>query len=315
MRRSAAVTAVAAIVLGGITAGASDAAAAPVNAPLAAAPAPAPPPDLQRLEQAMLQLDPTSERFTATISVSATGAPGGPFGSFSRVLARAASTLAVITVVGEAAFSPPMANISVDVLGLKVNERLIGTTLYIEEPFISRLDGGRPWVVKTNQHLEEATGTEGVGVSPGGTSNQPFASLVKELSKASNVRELGARTVDGLATTAFSATVDLGAYASTPAKRKALEKLVRPQVGIEVFIAENGLPVRTVLNLAIRESHPTHHAHLIAQSDIPAIDVPVVVTPPPPAKTITEAQLERLEAAQLRRLFAHVHRNGPRFTG
>jgi len=70
-----------------------------------------------------------------------------------------------------------------------------------------------------------------------------------------------------------------------------------------------------VLNLAIREAHPTHHAHVIAQSDIPAIDVPVVVTPPPPAETITEAQLERLEAAQLRRVLARLRRSGPRFTG
>ncbi len=313
MRRSAPSIALTVLVLAATLPATGPALAAPATPPPAPAPAPAPPPDLQRLEQAMLQLNPTSQRFSATISVSATGAPGGPFGSFSRVLAKAASSLALITIVGEEAFSPPMANISVDVLGFKVNERLIGTTLYVEEPFISRLDGGRPWVVKTGQNLKEAVGTEGVG--GGGSSTQPFAGLVKELGKASDVRELGPRTVDGQPTTAFSATVDLGAYESSPSKRKALEKLVRPQVGLEVFIAENGLPVRTVLSLAIRESHPNHHGHLIEQADIPAIDVPVVVTPPPADKTITEAQLERLEEAQLKRLIAHLRRARPRFTG
>jgi hypothetical protein len=312
MRRSVAAIASAAIVFAGaagcLTAGAG--AAAP-PAPLAL------PPDLQRLEQAMLALQVTSERFTASISVTGSGTPGGPFGNFTPT-ARAALVAQIITLAGEQSFAPPLASVQANVLGIKLNERLIGTTLYLEEPFISSFDGGRPWVVEPNQKLEGTGGTENeLGAPAGGASARTFAREAETLARARAVSELGPRTVDGQATTAFAFTVDLTAYSDSAKQRDELAKLVKPLGRLELFLAEDGLPVRSVLSLAVREKHPVHHAELVVQADILAINIPVVVVPPPANQTITQSRLERLEAAQLRRLLRRLrgHVEGPRFTG
>ena len=317
MRRRAVVLVSAVLVLAPVLAAGSAQAAPAASAP-AAPPVAAPlPPDLLRLEQAMLALRLTSERFSASVSVSGSGAPSGPLGVFSRVLASAASSLAFITVTGEVGFAPPMASFQINFLGIKLGARLIGTTLYTEEPFIASLDGGRPWVERDNQHLEQASGVElgTLGGRPGSGATQAFGALVEELGRARSIRELGTQTVDGQATTGFDATVDLNAVqGTTPAQRRAVARLLKPLAHLEVFIADDGLPVRVLLRLAIREKHPTHHAEVITQEDVLAVNVPVVVTPPPAQETITEAQLQRLEAAQLQRLKRRLRRRseGPR---
>ncbi|HMD52914.1 MAG TPA: hypothetical protein VKG62_09380, partial [Solirubrobacteraceae bacterium] len=285
------------------------------------------PPDLQRLEHEMLSLQLTSERFSASVSVSATGGPSGPFGEFGAIkpsslegrlaqaaspfgglahaassdapLARTATTEALITVTGEESFAPVAANVQVSILGLDVKEVLIGTTLYAEEPFIASVDGGRPWVEEPDQHLEQAVGVElgTLGGQPGSGATQAFGGLIEQVNGARNIRELGPRTVDGLPTTEFVATEDpADSHNLSRTQRRELHKLLLPKASLEVFIAEDGLPVRALLRLFVREKHPSHHAELISQTDVLAVNVPVVVAPPPPDETITQAQLDRLLA-------------------
>lgn len=317
MLRRAVVVACSALVLvpalAGARAGAAPAASAP---PPAQPPAVAPPPDLLRLEQAMLALPLTSERFSGSVSIAATGVPSGPLGPFaglSRVLARAAASTAIITISGEESFSPLQASFRISLGPLKLEGRLIGTTLYVEEPFISSFDGHRPWVVEPNQHVEQAVGVElgTLGGKPGSPATEAFGGLVEELGHASSIRELGAQTVDGQATSGFDAIVDPTAVGvHSQEQTRALRKLVKPQAHIEVFIAEDGVPVRTVLRLAIREAHPVHHAELITQEDTLAINVPVTVVAPPADQTITKAQLEHDEAAQFAQLLRSLRRRG-----
>jgi hypothetical protein len=62
-----------------------------------------------------------------------------------------------------------------------------------------------------------------------------------------------------------------------------------PTVTLETSLAQNGLPVRTVI---------TEHDHgtvVTVTLDIPAINFPLVVTAPPAAQTITVARLRELE--------------------
>jgi hypothetical protein len=77
---------------------------------------------------------------------------------------------------------------------------------------------------------------------------------------------------------------------------------------IELFLAETGLPVRT--NVVVVARHGK--GELIEQSDITAIDMPVLVQAPPAAETIEAAELHRLLRRRVRRLAARHHRGGQR---
>ncbi len=287
----------------------------PAAAP-AAPPAPAPvPPDLQPLEHAMLTLPLTGVHFTASIGVSASGAPSGPFGSFgglARARAHRAASESIITFSGEESFSPPAAQIQGSFLGLKIEVRLIGTTLYTYEPFIAEEDGGRPWVEKPGQQLEHALGVElgSLGGSAGSAATQAFGGVAQELTRALSVRELGARTIDGQATTGFDAIVDpteIGAHSKRQVR--ALRKSFARRADLEVFIAGNGLPVRVLERVPVREHRHRHHVELLVQEDNAALESPVAVMAPPPRQTITAAALAKLEAEQLAKLIKSLHRH------
>jgi hypothetical protein len=62
-----------------------------------------------------------------------------------------------------------------------------------------------------------------------------------------------------------------------------------PTLGMELFIAPNGLPVRARVTFA------AEGATIALRVDTLAINIPVHVTPPPARQTIDEAQLKRLE--------------------
>ncbi len=86
-------------------------AAAATIAPGAAASAPAPsrpatplpaavPPDLQALEQKMLALKPTSERFSASIEIAEKPKVKGPVGGFNHIFGHASSVLVPLIARG-----------------------------------------------------------------------------------------------------------------------------------------------------------------------------------------------------------------------
>ncbi|HMH47645.1 MAG TPA: hypothetical protein VK538_08010 [Solirubrobacteraceae bacterium] len=287
--------------------GSSGASAAPAAAatpaagtptPTAAAPTPPPavvvPPDLQALEQKMLALQLNSERFSVTLSVATSPVVKGPIGGFKHIFGHVSNVAEVLlSVSGEVSLAPQAASMQVSFLGLKSNVRLIGTTLYVEEPFIKRLDGGRPWVEERNQSLHGAL--EEGPAPPGGVGSGPpgYARLIETVKSARSIQEIGAATIDGQATTAFKVSIDLTRLRTLSAhQRHALAKVLKPLATFELFIAEDGLPVRTREILHGRR----HKGELITQSDTLAINIPVIVQPPPAAQTISEARLKRLLA-------------------
>jgi hypothetical protein len=288
MPRSLLVLAVAAIA--GATPAASHA-----NAPLKPAPAPVAtavvvPAALQALEPKMLALQLTSERFSATLSVAAKPTVKG-LGGVGPLFGHASSVAeALLTATGVVSFIPQAAQIEVSLLGVKVEARLIGTTLYLDEPFIARLDGGRPWVEQRNQTLRQTT--DGLAPSaPAGAVADGNAGLVSIINGARSIHEIGPATVDGQATTAFKVSVEVARLATLTAhQRHTLGKVLKPLATVEVLIAENGLPVRTRVVLALRHDL----GELVTQSDVLAVNVPVVVQPPPANKTISQAKVTRL---------------------
>ncbi len=256
------------------------------------------PPALQSLEQKMLSLQLTSERFSASESLVGSFAPAGPLGGLGLDVAHAATSVPLLSLTGEASFIPQEASFQSSVLGLPISGRLIGSTLYVDEPFIAKFDGHRPWVQESNQNLEEVTGVElgTLGGGAGSGAEQAFGKLIEQLNNATSIQELGPMTIDDQATTAFSASLELDKVASLTSKQKrVLLKDLEPVGRLEVFIAEDGLPVRTSLALTLRPKKG-QHGELIEQSDVLAINVPVVVQAPPAAETITQAQLKLLLA-------------------
>jgi hypothetical protein len=255
------------------------------------------PPDLQALEPRMLALKPNSARFSLSVSAVVKPKVEGPIGVGGPVFGRAgAVSRAVLEESGEVSASPQAASIQVSAAGAHAAARLIGTTLYVEEPSIKRLDGGRPWVEERGETLSGALGEGSAGV--GGNPLSRGAHVVRLVREARAIRELGPATVDGQATTGFRLTVDyLRAQKLSRRARRALRKVFERLAAVEVFISPDGLPVRT--RATVRLTH--HRGKLIAQSDIPAIEIAVTVQPPPVSETISEAALKRLESKLQRR--------------
>jgi hypothetical protein len=281
----------------------------------ASAPAPSPPlppvpaavpPDLQALEQKMLALKPSSERFALSVSVAEKPKVKGPAGGFNHIFGRASSVFVpLLTIAGEVSLGPPPeASFTASILGIAISGRLIGSTLYTNEPYLSRIDGGRPWVEGRDSSLARALGGQSNG--PTGSVAEPatgFAALAKLIAHAQSIAELGPANVDGVPVTRFKLAVPFAALQQPARSRKSRalarreRKLFAPVLRVELFLAETGLPVRTSLVLAPRHGK----GELIEQSDITAIEVPVTVQAPPAAETITAAELKRLIRRRARR--------------
>jgi hypothetical protein len=280
----------------------------PVTAPEPAPPNPALPPDLVALEHKGLQLQVTSESVGASVTVNApNAAPSGPFGGFNPS-ARAAAAFALLTLRGAIAFEPRAGSLELSILGIKVNERFIGTTVWAESPFIAKLDGGRPWVEEKDVPAQPLAGLEigALGGSSGSGASQAFGGEIEEFNGARKIVEVGARRIDGQNVTVFRGELETAKLTAKDHDALGIErKLLKPLLPMELMFNETGTPVRTVFKLGIRHAHG---AALIGQSDVLALNPPVSVQPPPADQVITETELKRIERSQLERLRRKLRR-------
>jgi hypothetical protein len=282
------------------------------------------PADLVALEQQTAQLHASSERFSFQEELA-----------FGGLLGQGTPLLLIVAGAGEAAESPPQSTAVGGILGLpEERTRVIGNSVYRYQRQAAEIDGGRPWVSSQRRAKEE-----GQGLDPGGLleSDQAgkqgtFSKLVEELNDALTIEESGPVTVDDQRVIEFDATLDpapflaqLKAQSKEPqhplsspletspvgSRRTSSKPAPPPTLGLEVFIAPNGLPVRA------RFTFSAEGATVAVRVDTLAINIPVHVTPPPASRTIGEAQLKRLElrraARELRRaLHACRHVRGKR---
>ncbi len=255
-----------------------------------------PPPELAPLLQKTSELQISSERFSGELTVTGKKVPPK---------LKALGGLKT-KIAGEESTSPRAASITETALGRTISLRLVDNTLYIRDASIAKLDGGRPWVKESLQG--SSGGLFGshtkLGGGPGGSSGTAAGSKFKTetaLLKASNdVRSLGASAIDGQSVTGFAGTANPKEIeeSSLPAKLRAeiLKSHVKPAATFEVFIAANGLPVRSHVVLALGS------VKLNVTEDVLAINFPVAaIAPPPAAETITGAELQKILVKQLKK--------------
>ena len=113
----------------------------------------------------------------------------------------------------------------------------------------------------------------------------------KALAGSKEVRELGPRTLYGQPVTSFLAVLEPEQLKREHLASAARLGLPAPQPStatLEVSLTQDGLPVRTVI---------TEHdqAVISATVEIPAINFPLVIEPPPACQTITMRELRKLE--------------------
>lgn len=214
--------------------------------------------------------------------------------------------------------------------------RTIGRAVYTYRPSVAGYDGGRPWVRSENPppgHGGPSTGLSAIfdSVNPlsGGSgsaqkgSNNLFAKLIGELNEAQSVREVGPASVDGQQTTEFTATIPLTDLL-TPRQQAEIEKtgssaalftisptvktkLSEMTVTVELFIAPNGLPVRTISVLGDLGEGPDRSEGIGSEIDLLGLEVPVHVHAPPARLTISQARLSRLEEKRIRQQLCGLH--------
>jgi hypothetical protein len=227
------------------------------------------PPELQALEAKAKELKINSERFTLDYLIKS---PAGKVVS--------------VTASGEARTSPVRGEVKETVKGKTVVVRIVGSTIYAQYPGLGRLDHGRPWVRSTQSQL---TSESGVNVaSPTGSFSATYALLGSD---AESVQKVGPVTVDGQETTEFAATVALDRLTSLLSSklRTQLVKAGVTTAQVAIFIAPNGLPLQSVVNLAV-EGGTVSVRTMILQ-----VNGRVSVSAPPAGRTISEAAFKALE--------------------
>lgn len=278
-------------------------AAEPVPAPATPAPATshAPlPASLLALEQKMEELQVTSMRFSAETSFAVSRG--------SHKLKKLLKLLLSTGVSGEETFSPAAGNVTFTLFGHPFKLRIVGNATYLYFRALARHDHGRPWIKLGSGGLFELFKVNGKHVKPPKTpaskvdqpalAEPPFTGLRKALAGAEEVRETGTSTLYGQPVTNFLAILEPEQLEHEKDLASASRRLHSPQppmVTLETSLAQDGLPVRTVL------TEQGEGLTITATIDIPAIDFPLVIEAPPPSQTIGIARLRKLERRARRR--------------
>jgi hypothetical protein len=246
-----------------------------VAAPVAPASTTAQNAEVQALLSRMSTLRISSERFTAGITVRPRHLPKG-FEGLRKITLQVAGEQSLAT--------PPSAVLTTSAFGTSFSSRIVGDTIYVDDPAVAKHDGGRPWVKETTKGSSGPAGT-GLGIGQAGAS-APFAGLASLVATGRDVKDLGPATFDGQAVTRISFTI-------APAKL-ATGKLTAPLRGklgnhassrLEVDLNAEGLPVRTAGLISIGK------VRVGLTADIKAVNFPLTVSAPAPAETITAHEL------------------------
>jgi hypothetical protein len=265
------------------------------------------PPELVALEQQMAGLTITSLRFSARTSIALPPA-ARKLGKLLKIFGAGSRESGEVTV------TPPAANVTGALFGTPLTLRVVGTKTFVYIRKLGAVDHGRPWLELGAGGLAELISHNGKPLSTNGEpmlkigepplAEPPFAELTKLLAGAREVHEIGPETVDGQPVVSFLATLEPAQFEHEQAASVAARtSSVPPNVTLEVSLAADGLPVRTVITVQSITA-PKDQITTTSVLEIPAINFPLVIEAPPADQTITVEQrraLERRERAKHRR--------------
>ncbi len=289
-------------------AGTPGVAAAAEPAPVPSSPHASLPASLVALEQKMEELQVTSMRFSSETSFAVSR---GNLGGFSKLL----KALLPSGVSGEETLTPPAGNFTLTLFAHPFKLRVVGAATYLDlsgrargphhrvlHIWVKLGPGGLLEVFTVNgKHLKPPKTPEST-VSQPALAEPPFTGLRKALAGAEEVRETGTGTLYGQPVTNFLAILEpeqLEHEKDLASTSRLLPSPPPPMVTLETSLAQNGLPVRTVI-----AEHSKGFA-VSATVNIPAINFPLVIEAPPASQTISIAQLRKLERRSRRRRSKH----------
>lgn len=273
-----------------------------------------PPPDLAALEQQMAGLHVSTLRFDLQEEIE--------ISALSSLFAKRGASPIVLIVAGQgvASTSPEELEATAGLGGLPMTRlRVVGGTTYEYRPSEAKFDGHRPWVshpAKAGEAAPLGDGAPLAGDTPGPQGS--FSGLIEELDGALSITESGPATVDDQRVTEFDAALDPVQLLQKLVTKKAKNPLSgganpleglgetapsgkhgsEPQITeleLEVFIAPNGLPVRT--RVTVKAGKTT----VSLRVDTLATNISVSVQAPPASETIDKAALEQIEQRRSRR--------------
>jgi hypothetical protein len=243
------------------------------------------PSQLQALEQKMERLQVNSERFSRVTRGFVLGSQNHVWrlGEPDRLVRIPVHT----SELGEASVSPAE---GVVFTAGKRNPRLIaiGSTLYEYAEPGKRSHNHRPWV-RSRSRESPATrmlpfmGGGSLEVDAGGTGS--FGHLINLLTtRVGPVSVDGPVSVQGKQTTEFTATVEPRLLIKhITVEDVAGFKKEWPIETLQIFLTETGLPIRVV------EAIRSQYLNTTTTTEIPAVNIPVNVKPPPARNTIAPA--------------------------
>ncbi len=291
------------------------AAEAPPTSPSVPPPAPTPsfpPPTLQALEQKMAQISFNTARISDRQVLGEVGPPVGTVELGSGV--DQCKSL-VITATGTIRRSPSESFITSTFAGYQSRRIGIGDVTYTYRRSVARYDGGRPWVRShTTASKSEQTPADGappsaltvLGASLGSTAPnrkghrlaEPFTGLVEDLEGALAIQEVGPATVDRQQTVEYTASLSVAKLLAgrlTPKQHQLARKLEALPVTLDLFIAPNGMPVRTIVVVGGGEEG------IGEEEDFRAVGIPVSIHAPPARETIGQSRLQKLQRQRIKK--------------
>jgi hypothetical protein len=166
----------------------------------------------------------------------------------------------------------------------KIDEVMDGTTVYMSSPlFASSLPAGKKWVKVDLQKLGKSQGLDFSSLM----SRSPTQAF-RQLEAAATVEQLGAETIDGVATTHYR--VEHLDVSKLPQGSK-LEALAHPKYGpIDIWIGNgNGYIYRETLSVGYTASGQT--ATMRMSTSFSRFGEAVHATPPPASETVDGSNL------------------------
>lgn len=287
--------------------------ASPVGA-VAGAPRPKLPPALVALEQKMTMLRINTERGTIVESLSGVsladarsllevadakqprqkGKAGASSDAAIQLPLSPPLGIPMLTADFEVSDSPRLLLMRAEVLGaLSLQVRVIGEQEYERSSLLDLLFGSsKPWIyISPAERSKEQREHGGEAESPATEAHSGFSKLIARIARARSVVEVGPAAVDGQQTTEFRASFEIKRHASASilgsSKASRRKRLVRARETLDLFLAPDGLPVRT------RERVQVGEARLDVTEDVLATEIPVTVTAPPGSETISQAELQK----------------------